>query len=119
VFKKEDISGWEDGPVATAEVEGRLINPPSPGSDGYVSLDLDVSQLSAGGQTVTFDPSGNLPHRYLRVEYLHRDLNGHDDVAYQNWHVGDKLRAVGRVRWDTDKQGFYEVHPAYGNVTRL
>jgi hypothetical protein len=141
--KKHHISGWQDGPIkqyrpndylttddavkqdppiAHAVVVGRLINPPSPGTDGYVSLDLELEEIGV------YDTSGKLteypvktaagvPHsRYIRVEYFRIKPGESDDDRYksENWKVGERFYAEGRILWDTDRSGFYEVHPDRG-----
>jgi hypothetical protein len=118
IFKNLGISGWKSGPIPQATVQGRLIHPPSCGSDGYVSLDLDV-------QTVTVDKAllgsaddpvkvntESFPHpRFIRIEYLRVDDHGNLDERYVDWHVGEVFQVSGPVMWDTDKSGFFELHP--------
>lgn len=119
VFKNLGISGWQGGPIGDATVEGTLIHPPSVGTDGYVSLDLEVFKVTAGRRLFglranTFDEnsgaSKNHKH-YVRIEYAHNDGKGHDDHRFEQWKVGDRFRVSGPVRWDTDKYGFFELHP--------
>ena len=47
IFKIAGISGWEQEPVETARIVGTLRNRPSPGTDGYVSLDLELERVEA------------------------------------------------------------------------
>ena len=118
IFKNLGISGWKPGPIPQATVEGRLIHPPSCGSDGYVSLDLDISTVTTGrkwlglvANTVNVN-TDNIPHpRYIRIEYLRVDTDGTIDDRYVGWHVGQSFRVSGPVMWDTDKSGFFELHP--------
>lgn len=112
-FKKLGISGWQPRPVSEATVTGVLQNPPSPGSDGYVSLDLKVESLRANGREFTLDGNHGIQHdRYIRIEYLH-NVNGVEiDPRFLTWHVGDRFVVSGPVKWDTDRFGFYEIHPA-------
>jgi hypothetical protein len=119
VFKNLGISGWQSGPVKHAEIVGTLYHPPSAGTDDCVSLDLDVERVVVGRKWLglkenAFDigTSGGVPHhRYIRIEYAHRSTGGQDDARYEGWKVGDKLRVAGPVRWDTDREGFFELHP--------
>jgi hypothetical protein len=115
VFKNLGISGWKDYPqlpLQSAEVDGTLVHRPSPGQDKYVSLDLRVEQLSDGQQSIEFDANGGFfQDRFIRIEYQHVSANGSDDTRYKQWSIGDRLKVKGRLRWDTDRGGFYEIHP--------
>ena len=110
--KQAGISGWQPGPIPndealTATVEGELYAKPSPGTDGFVSLDLKLSRVIMNGIETTIDSPTGIPHaRYIRIEYLHGG-----DTRYQGWTVGTKFRVTGPVKWDTDRDGFYELHP--------
>lgn len=125
VFKNLGISGWKSGPVSEATVEGRLIHPPSCGSDGFVSLDLEVSKVTVGrkllgllANTIEVN-TDNVPHpRFIRIEYLRVNTRGQSDDRYTNWHVGDKFKVSGPVQWDTDKSGFFELHPVGSKTIR-
>jgi hypothetical protein len=126
IFKNLGISGWKDGPISQATVAGRLIHPPSCGSDGYVSLDLEVSKVTVGrkflgllSNTVAVNTDG-VPHpRFIRIEYLRVDRRGHSDERYADWKVGDKFQVSGPVEWDTDKSGFFELHPVGEKAVRV
>ena len=86
-FKDNNISGWERRPLSNGTVIGTLRHPPSPGTDGFVSLDLQVMQVEASGRV--FDlKDAELP-RFLRIEYL----NG-TDMRYHNWGIGTTMRAI-------------------------
>jgi hypothetical protein len=126
IFKNLGISGWKDGPISQATVAGRLIHPPSCGSDGYVSLDLEVSKVTVGrkflgllSNTVAVN-TDDVPHpRFIRIEYLRVDRRGHSDERYADWKVGDKFQVSGPVEWDTDKSGFFELHPVGEKAVRV
>jgi hypothetical protein len=114
IFKRNGISGWQPGPLPDdprleATVEGTLDWPPSAGTDGFVSLDLRVSSVTMGEVTTNVGDAGDayaVPHkRYIRVEYVHGD-----DARYKGWTVGTRFRISGEVKWDTDREGFYEIH---------
>ena len=109
IFKKMGISGWDDSvPVTSAKVTGVLRNRPSPGTDGYVSLDLEIRKIVVNSVLYDLDADDNKisHHRYIRIEYLHGA-----DQRFKNWAKGNLFEIEGHVRWDTDKNGFYELHP--------
>ncbi len=103
-FKDNNISGWESRPLSNGAVIGTLRHLPSPGTDGFVSLDLQVMQVEAGERVFALQHA-ELP-RFLRIEYLNRT-----DMRYHNWGIDTMLRVAGPVEWDTDQYGFYELHP--------
>lgn len=115
-WKAKGVSGWKSGPILDdpmlyAGVVGVLRTPPSPGTDNFVSLDLQVERLGIGGKWYCFDAQPNAPkRRFIRVEYF-RFLGGRADDRYFDWRVGDRFFIQGTVRWDTDHEGFYEIHP--------
>lgn len=112
VFKVSDISGWKSGPISTARVIGTLRNPPSPGDDGYVSLDLEVETVEANNLAFVLDDHSGIGHqRFIRIEYKNRDSKGVVDTRYRNWPVGTRFAIDAPVAWDTDRQGFFELHP--------
>jgi hypothetical protein len=56
VFKNLGISGWDDDvPVKKATVIGILRNAPSAGTDGFVSLDLELESVTTGTKTFVLD----------------------------------------------------------------
>lgn len=144
-FKRLKISGWQNGPIEQyspndpytsdgevkndvsidrVAVEGVLYNPPHLGTDGYVTLDLrleTVTTFSANGVKTghSINAENGIPHRrFIRAEYV-RISSGHpNDNRYktEKWSAGDRFFAEGRVLWDTDEMGFYEVHPDFGDV---
>jgi hypothetical protein len=116
----------EGRPHLASYRSGRLIHPPSCGSDGYVSLDLEVSKVTVGrkflgllSNTVAVN-TDDVPHpRFIRIEYLRVDRRGHSDERYADWKVGDKFQVSGPVEWDTDKSGFFELHPVGEKAVRV
>jgi hypothetical protein len=119
-FKVQNISGWEHGPVSSAEVTGILRHAPSAGADGFVSLDLELENVKLSGRTWLLDDQHEIRHRrYIRVEYLHRGRNGSDDVRYQQWSVGTRFKIEGPVERDTDRATFYELHPTKAGQVRV
>src|SRR5205823_14884502 len=103
-FKDNGISGWQSRPLSYATVSGDLRHPPSPGSDGFVSLDLQIGTVQAQGRV--FDLRGWELPRYIRIEYLSRG-----DYRYRTWNLGTRMQVSGPVEWDTDQYGFFELHP--------
>jgi hypothetical protein len=109
MFKRAGISGWQNGPLASdsqlsAAITGRLVHQPSPGTDGFVSLDLLVNRVDFRDRE--FEPSNAQAPRYVRAEYLHGK-----DHRFKKWHIGDTFRIEGPLKWDTDRNGFFEIHP--------
>lgn len=142
-FKKIGLSGWQNGPlhqyrkgdqltsdgdvkddpaIEHVAVEGVLYYPPSPGTDGYVTLDLRLTSITIFNATGTktqyaVDSEGGVRHsRVIRVEYVRIKKGQPNDDRYstEKWTVGDRIYAEGRILWDTDGVGFYELHPGFG-----
>ena len=112
IFKLSDISGWKPGPVGSARAVGVLKNQPSPGDDGYVSLDLQLERVEVNNQAFVLDSNSGIGYnRFIRVEYKNRQANGTQDTRYKGWNVGTRLVVEAPVFWDTDRNGFYELHP--------
>ena len=51
--------------------------------------------------------------RYVRIEYQFGT-----DQRFKNWHENDRFEVGGPVRWDTDRSGFFEIHPTDKNSVR-
>ena len=116
IFKIAGISGWEQEPVETARIVGTLRNRPSPGTDGYVSLDLELERVEARNYGFVLDNvHGILHRRYIRIEYKHLNPNGVDDERYKNWHTGQRFAVEGPACRDTDRLEFSELHPTQAN----
>jgi hypothetical protein len=112
IFKLSDISGWKSGPVSQARAVGVLRNSPSPGDDGFVSLDLELEIVEANHRSYVLDDRHGVGHkRYLRVEYKNRYSSGYVDDRYKGWTIGTTLVVEAPVAWDTDRNGFFELHP--------
>ena len=144
-FKKLRVSGWQNGPleqyraddqftsdgdakndplIEHVSAEGVLYKPPRSGTDGYVTLDLrlqTVTIFNANGTKTEYavNTEGGIPHRrYIRVEYKWRKKGQPNDRRYrtEKWSVGDHFYAEGSIRWDTDWNGFYEIHPDFSEA---
>lgn len=115
-FKRFGISGWQNGPIVRdpplyAGAFGVLTHRPSAGWDGYVSLDLQVEKLDFDGHWYC-TPAGANQRRFLRVEHF-RWTSEDVDNRFADWTVGDQFLVFGPVKWDTDRGGFYEIHPEH------
>lgn len=111
-LKFNNVSGWEAGPVNTAEVIGTLIHEPSPGDDAYVSFDLQVEEVTVNGRNFQLDGNHGINHlRYIRIEHKKIQPNGSEDTRYKSWHVGKRIKVNGVVKRDTDRITYYEIHP--------
>lgn len=112
LFKLSDISGWKDRPITWARAIGVLRNPPSAGDDGFVSLDLELERIEVNSLAFILDEHSGIGHkRFIRVEYKNRDGKGNVDARYKGWSPGTRFAIQGPVAWDTDRDGFYELHP--------
>ena len=126
LFKRRGISGWLSNP-AERECTGsshenaryRALQPmcvtgeviaKARSTDGLETVDLSVAKLESCPtdnrkclQTVDLDVAHGFElARYLRVE---------NRQAHNRVHLGNIVRICGKVRWDTDKEGWWEVHP--------
>jgi hypothetical protein len=113
-YKEQDISGWIEFPNIPeyATVVGAVVNPPSEGADGLMSLDLQLEGVEANGRQFLLDGEHGVRHaRFIRVEYKHRNPIGDDDDRYKSWNPGDRFKVSGKVEWDSDRAGFFELHP--------
>ena len=112
LFKTVGLSGWEPAPVSNARVIGTLRHEPSAGGDDYVSLDLEVERVEARGYAFILDENHGIAHkRYIRIEEKRRGNNGVEDTRYKGWKIGDRFAVDGPAFWDTDRYGFFEIHP--------
>ena len=126
LFKKRGISGWLSDPV-NKECTGKPpYNPPSTklpplcvtgsvlshatSSDGLETIDLRVALIQAADADTKWQPSeirldnasGFDQPRYLRVE---------SPYAHHRVHKEQTVRICGELRWDTDREGWWEIHP--------
>jgi hypothetical protein len=133
LFKKHGISGWLLNPVerqcngsaprsdrtlalppicATGEVIAKGIS-----DDGLETIDLRLARLESfpgdsrgTSQDLVLDKTqGFVQPRYLRVENGYR----HNQVF-----KGDIARICGDVLWDTDREGWWEIHPRKSDDVR-
>jgi PLAT/LH2 domain-containing protein len=126
VFKKNGISPWLPNPAvkecnhsgqstvpalvcATGEVLRKAHS-----TDGFETIDMNVAKVEACSgdidncpEVVWVDPvHGFKLRRYIRVENRH---------AHNRVNVGKVTRICGTLRWDTDNEGWWEIHPRNAN----
>lgn len=102
--KEQGISGWQATQVPVSTAVGRVIRKPGVSTDGLATIDLEVETISGGGKTFKLDgKSGINGRRFLRVEFKYR--GGKVPPS------GAKARITGVVKWDTDHEGWWELHP--------
>ena len=125
-FKKIGISGWLKLPDTRECMNGKRIKPPVPvpytvcatgnvqasatSTDGLATIDLDVNKIefcTKDGRCDDYALIKNLDavahERYLRIEYEYK----HHEVPQHC----EEVRICGELRWDTDKEGWWEIHP--------
>jgi hypothetical protein len=125
LFKRRRISGWLWNP--TEKECGSDSRNPVPlklppvcvtgqvmahgqSTDGLETIDLTVATIEAADSNANWFPQkvmltpteGFLQARYIRVESAH----AHGRVS-----GGNVARICGRLRWDTDHEGWWEIHP--------
>jgi PLAT/LH2 domain-containing protein len=123
LFKKNGLSGWlkcietREGSSSPDVCEtipervcasGTVYFEPAKSTDGLATIDLEVDSITfcrKGNCTDTalrkdIDPERE---RYLRVEYAHKGNFVPANTA--------KVCICGALRWDTDREGWWEIHP--------
>jgi len=105
LFKSNGISGWLGTDLGRATATGVLVRAPAISTDGFATIDLRLSQMDVLNRTFVLDGAHEvrLTPRYIRVEYLHPG-------ALPN--AGDAVRIGGQVRIDSDRESWWEIHPA-------
>ena len=124
LFKKRGISGWIECPQqkesggsnacsrrpAIICATGSVFRTAAVSNDGLATIDLAVntlefcsSSLNCQERADLFPAQAQTRRRFLRVEHRHRGkgVPKKDDV----------IRACGKLLWDTDKEGWWEIHP--------
>lgn len=131
LFKKAGISGWLECPQAkefsqslmgnacpkiphTVCATGIVTRKPASSTDGLATIDLRVEAVEFCDENGTCSGESlaklDTRPRYLRVEYKH----GKGVVPKD----GEHIRICGKLLWDTDKEGWWEIHPRNrGDVT--
>lgn len=111
-FKIMGISGWlgEDLPLTCAT--GMVVREPGKSTDGLATIDLQLESIKVGDSVFVLDGLHGIHHpRFLRVEYAYGGL---PPLLLGNFvpHNGQRVRICGPVEWDSDQEGWYEIHPA-------
>lgn len=125
LFKKQGISGWLDCPEEKENLglekpcwrlpslvcaTGKVFRSPAVSNDGLATIDLMLEALEFCSDTAACSQRADLidlqdpkRRRYLRVEYRHRK----NPVPKKE----DRVRICGELQWDTDREGWWEIHP--------
>jgi hypothetical protein len=125
LFKKRGISGWLKCPEEQEDLSsvkscsrvpprvcatGKVFRSPAISNDGFATIDLSLTVLefcsepeSCSKRVELNDPRDPIGRRYLRVEYRHRK----NRVPKKD----EQVRICGRLLWDTDREGWWEIHP--------
>ncbi len=123
LFKKRGISGWLDEPVKKECRGSSKITLSLPTSvcvignvtaigystDGLETIDIKVAQVqncpgnnSCSDTQIIDAEHGFTRNRYIRIE------NGKKRTRLA---LGTTTRICGRVQWDTDREGWWEIQP--------
>ncbi|HEY8412081.1 MAG TPA: PLAT/LH2 domain-containing protein [Pyrinomonadaceae bacterium] len=124
LFKKRGISGWRECPDSIECQSGKRVKrcakipanvcasgrvrAVAKSTDGFATIDLEVSEIGFCDEGRSCDEVAikNLDpvnKRYLRIEYRHKGRR----VPRLN----EEVRMCGSLHWDTDKEGWWEIHP--------
>jgi len=124
LFKRRGISGWLECPEEKQNgapnkpcmavprrvcATGEVFRPTAVSTDGLATIDLKLHSLefcsddASGQQNVDLQATQNSARpSYLRIEYEFKKENFPKK--------GQRLRVCGRLRWDTDREGWWEIH---------
>ena len=124
LFKRRGISGWLNCPEQKQDVgtdkpcaavpkrvcaTGQVLRSPAVSTDGLATIDLKLDKLEFCSENAACDQYVDLrdvPNfarpRYLRVEYQFKERKFPK--------AGETSRVCGRLRWDTDREGWWEIH---------
>lgn len=125
-FKKMGISGWLDCPDSRECSEGKRcqtcgempkkvcatgqVAASATSTDGLATIDLKVSKIEFCRDGKTCEDQVELKdqvnQRFIRIEYRHKGRRVPK--------CGERVRVCGKLRWDTDKEGWWEIHPCSG-----
>jgi len=101
-FKRAGISGWSPTGCA-ALASGTAVRDAQHSTDGFWTIDLQLSELSIGDLSAPAD-------RYLRVE-VEPGTAAHEVCAGTRIVEGARLEVGGEVVIDEDSPPFPEIHP--------
>jgi hypothetical protein len=133
LFKKKNISGWLHCPEEKENLglekpctrlpslvcaTGEVFRSPAVSNDGLATIDLQIEALEFCSDSAPCSSPANLINerdperrRYLRVEYRHRN----NPLPRER----DRVRICGELRWDTDREGWWEIHPRTATDVRF
>src|SRR5581483_10293516 len=111
-FKILGISGWFPTGLPIICAIGTVMRVPGRSTDGLATIDLRLKTVQFNDRIYILDGNHEINHtRYLRVEYKFRapfpKASGENYVP-QN---GEYVRICGDMEWDSDQEGWYEIHP--------
>ncbi|MFJ7681135.1 hypothetical protein [Peribacillus butanolivorans] len=121
IFKRAGISGWlkpnvTGGPnINRATAIGKVLRMPGKSTDGLATIDLQLEAIEINGSRYFVDglkTRGISLQRYIRVEYQYKRAwpNASEELDVPS--NGQRMRISGEIWWDTDEEGWYEIHPA-------
>lgn len=115
LFKEQGISGWQKVPsLPLSCATGTVLYDPGRSQDSLATIDLQMERLDVGERDhFLFDGKHGINRpRFLRVEYRFRE-HSFPIASGQNYvpQRGERVRICGEVKWDTDQEGWYEIHP--------
>lgn len=124
LFKRRGISGWLDCPEQKQDVRndkpcaavpelvcasGDLVRSPAVSTDGLATIDIKLDKLEFCSENTGCyqdvdlrTAPGFAKPRYLRIEYHFKEKKFPKDKQ--------SLRVCGNLRWDTDREGWWEIH---------
>ena len=105
LFKLRGVSGWKNTGVPYTHVYGVVYREPARSTDGLATIDVAVGPE----ESRTFDPNPE-HYRFIRVEYLWQ--------GRRTPHRADRVYVSGPVVWDTDGEGWFELHPTEASEVR-
>lgn len=103
LFKKRGISGWLPLELPFTCVAGAPIRDPAISTDGFATIDLSLDHVQMSGIQFGVGPKAGSAARFIRVEYLHKG----SPLPRR----GQAVTFCGEVKWDSDFEGWYEIHP--------
>lgn len=112
--KISGISGWLGTNFPQVCATGTVVRPPGISTDGLATIDLKLDLLNINGRRYRFDSGhGIRGPRFLRVEYFFM-------LDFQTVPTnGQCVEICGVLKWDTDNEGWYEIHPHSSKDVKL
>jgi hypothetical protein len=107
-FKNAGYSGWLRTAFSEGCVTGKVMYSAA-SSDGFQTIDVAVESISTEGTSTVISAELLYGTRYLRIEhdFAHAFGIGGDPVPLN---LGTQINACGEIWWDTDREGWYEIH---------